>query len=65
MKKPMKKPVKKPVKKSVKMHVKTPVTKQAKNALVCNDCGMVVVVEDKCGCGCVPSCCGEPMAPKK
>jgi hypothetical protein len=44
---------------------KKPVKKQAKNELVCQDCGMVVVVEDQCGCGCVPTCCGSPMAPKK
>lgn len=41
-------------------------TKRApKKKLVCGDCGMVVVVEDACGCGCVPACCGEPMKEKK
>jgi len=38
--------------------------KAAKKKLVCDDCGLVVVVEDACGCGCVPVCCGEPMKEK-
>jgi len=30
----------------------------------CNNCGLVVLVEDECGCDdeCNPECCGEPMA---
>ena len=44
---------------------KAPAKKQKTNELVCNDCGMIVVVEDQCGCGCVPTCCGSPMVPKK
>lgn len=39
-------------------------SKGAKKKLVCDDCGMIVVVEDQCGCGCVPSCCGTPMKEK-
>ena len=38
--------------------------KAAKKKLECADCGLVVVVEDACGCGCVPVCCGEPMKDK-
>ena len=56
-KKPVKKPVKKPAKKTV--------TKKSANELVCNDCGMIVIVEDQCGCGCTPTCCGSPMVAKK
>jgi len=44
---------------------KAPVKTQKTNELVCNDCGMIVVVEDQCGCGCVPTCCGSPMVAKK
>jgi hypothetical protein len=36
-----------------------------KKKLECADCGMVVVVEDACGCGCVPTCCGTEMKQKK
>jgi len=39
--------------------------KAANKKLACKDCGMVVVVQDACGCGCVPTCCGEPMKAKK
>lgn len=53
------------VKKPVKKPAKAPVKRQATNELVCNDCGMIVVVEDQCGCGCVPTCCGSPMVAKK
>ncbi len=32
----------------------------------CDDCGLVVVVEDACGCGdCDIVCCGAPMKPVK
>jgi hypothetical protein len=37
----------------------------SKKKLVCDGCGLVVVVEDACGCGCVPACCGTPMKEKK
>jgi hypothetical protein len=36
-----------------------------KKKLECDDCGMVVVVENACGCGCVPTCCGTEMKKKK
>ena len=39
--------------------------KEAKKKLVCDDCGLVVVVEEACGCGCIPVCCGAPMKEKK
>lgn len=39
--------------------------KDSKKKLVCGDCGLVVAVEDPCGCGCVPVCCGTPMKEKK
>jgi hypothetical protein len=30
----------------------------------CEDCGLVVLVEDPCGCeSCEIVCCGEPMKP--
>jgi hypothetical protein len=53
------------VKKPVKKPAKAPAKRQASNELVCKDCGMIVVVEDQCGCGCVPTCCGSPMVAKK
>jgi len=43
---------------------KSAAKKHARKKLVCDDCGLVVVVEDACGCGCVPTCCGSPMAGK-
>jgi hypothetical protein len=51
--------------KGAKKPAKAPAKGQKVNELVCNDCGMIVVVEDQCGCGCVPTCCGSPMTPKK
>jgi len=39
--------------------------KAAKKKLVCDGCGLVVVVQDACACGCVPACCGTPMKEKK
>lgn len=38
--------------------------KKAAKKLVCDDCGLVVVVEDQCGCGCIPVCCDTPMKAK-
>ena len=38
--------------------------KKAAKKLVCDDCGLIVVVEDQCGCGCIPVCCGTPMKAK-
>ena len=30
----------------------------------CEDCGLVILVEDPCGCeSCEIVCCGEPMKP--
>ena len=32
----------------------------------CGECGLVVLVEDPCGCeSCELVCCGEPMKPVK
>jgi hypothetical protein len=32
----------------------------------CEDCGLVVLVEDPCGCeSCELVCCGKPMKPAK
>lgn len=32
----------------------------------CDECGLVVAVEDPCGCSaCDIICCGEPMKPAK
>lgn len=32
----------------------------------CDECGLVVTVEDPCGCSaCDLICCGEPMKPAK
>jgi hypothetical protein len=32
----------------------------------CDDCGLVVLVEDPCGCEtCELVCCGKPMKPAK
>ena len=39
--------------------------KAAKKKLVCDDCGLAVVVQDPCDCGCIPVCCGTPMKEKK
>ena len=34
------------------------------NQLVCGDCGLVVTIDDACGCSTFHEvvCCGEPMA---
>jgi hypothetical protein len=56
-----------PTKTRTRKSAKRKVTSSKKDKLACRECGLVLTVDEMCGCADLSGvvCCGEPMKSKK